>query len=91
MIHGGITVAALAIVAVTSAPAPAMAPPADFFGVVLQEPLTAGDLVRLAEGEVGTARIPFNWAAHQEVKGKCKADAPSGVCNWLTWTSRWRP
>lgn len=56
--------------------------PADFYGVVPQESISDGDYQRLAEGRVGTVRIPLLWGYHQAVEGRCQADEQIGVCNW---------
>lgn len=56
--------------------------PKGFYGVVPQEALSAGDYANLAAGNVGTARISFNWASFQQVKGRCKPKPTVAVCSW---------
>jgi len=78
----GIAAAAFSLALPAAASADEGVPP-DFFGVVPQEVLTLEDYARLADGRVGTVRLPLNWAAHQQVKGKCQGEAQVGVCTWV--------
>lgn len=67
-----------------AAPATALAkgPPRDFYGVVPQEALSVNDYANMLDGNVGTARIAFNWASFQQVKGTCKPKPTVNVCSW---------
>lgn len=60
----------------------ATAAPRDFYGVIPQEGLSANDYAALAEGDVGTVRVGFNWASFQFVEGQCEPEPQVGVCNW---------
>jgi hypothetical protein len=74
----------LVIAFVLAAPGTAAAkkPPRGFYGVVPQEPFTGGDYSSLADSGAATVRLPFNWAAIQQVKGKCRGDVQVGICSW---------
>jgi hypothetical protein len=56
--------------------------PKGFYGVVPQDDLSAGDYRSLADGQVATARISFNWAGVQTVPGKCEPKPAIKTCNW---------
>ena len=84
--RGIIAAALLALVAGVSAalPAgvPAKEPPPDFFGVVPQEFPNDRDFERMADADIRSVRIGFNWAAFQHVDGRCKPNPQVGVCSW---------
>ena len=81
-----IAAAILALLAIVAAALPAGAaakkPPQEFFGVVPQELLTNSDFARIAEADIRTVRLGFNWAAFQQVEGQCKPKPQVGVCSW---------
>jgi hypothetical protein len=77
----------LAGVLALPAVAGAQKPPDEFYGVIPQEPLTGEDYARIAEANVGTVRIPFDWPAVQYVRGECQPTPQVGVCNWAQMDS----
>ncbi len=54
---------------------PAMAIPADFYGLVPQGTPSASDVKRMGQGKVGSARVLVNWAAIEPSNNNFKFDA----------------
>jgi hypothetical protein len=81
-----IAAALLALVAILAAAlpagAPAKKPNQEFFGVIPQEFPNNQDFDRIAEADIRTVRLGFNWAAFQQVEGQCKPEPQVGVCSW---------
>ena len=80
-----LTCVALIALAVPAGAAAGKKAPDEFFGVVTQEPLNGPDYARLAEGEVGTLRVTFNWATAQQVPGQCQPEPQVDLCSWYVF------
>ncbi len=65
----GAAILALALIALAALAAPASALPAKFWGVDPQVNPTNEEMQRLAQGGVGSIRIPIPWAAVQPTEG----------------------
>ena len=79
-----ILIACAALLALLALPAAASAKgaPKGFFGVVPQETLNGQDYAHLAEGNIRTVRLTFNWGSFQQVDGQCQSEPQVGVCSW---------